>query len=227
MTIGQTLLNITEIFTRNNISDAHFEARILLGYLLMLSPAQIYTQAERCLTQKQTQDLKHLVDRRLQGEPAAYILSHREFYGIDFFVDSRVLIPRPETELLVETALALIKRRTGRFGNISKTISIADIGTGCGNIAISLAKNIDNVRIYATDISSEALDLARYNSHYHKVTGKIIFRQGNLLEPVTEPLDMIIANLPYIKTTDLSSCSTEITDFEPKIALDYRKSQNC
>ena len=74
--------------------------------------------------------------------------------------------------------------------------------------------------IYATDISSEALDLARYNSHYHKVTEKIIFRQGNLLEPVTEPLDMIIANLPYIKTTDLSSCSTEITDFEPRIALD-------
>jgi release factor glutamine methyltransferase len=220
MTISQTLLYITEIFTKNKVKDAHFEARVLLGYLLKLSPVQIYREPESCLTQDQKQELLYLIDRRIQGEPAAYIVNRREFYGLDFFVDSRVLIPRPETELLVETAIYFIKNHDRYFGNVNTAISVADIGTGCGNISISLAKNIDNIRIFATDISTEALDVALHNSHYHNVTEKIIFLQGNLLEPITKPLDLIIANLPYIRTAELPFLDTEISGFEPMTALD-------
>ncbi len=218
MTIGQTLLLVSDIFARNSIRDAYFEARILLGHLLNLSAAQMYTNTEHSLTSQQMDYLFDLINRRLQHEPSAYIVNHREFYGMNFLVDRRVLIPRPETELLVATAIDYVKTQSVNFPN--HAISIADIGTGCGNIAISIAKNMENVRIYAIDISSEAIELAIQNSRRHGVEDKILFLQGNLLDQVSDPLDLIVANLPYIKTADLSDLDAEITDYEPGIALD-------
>ncbi len=157
----------------------------------------------------QVEGLRQLLERRLRGEPSAYITGHREFYGLDFMVDHRVLIPRPESELLVEKAIRLARSQA-----ISK---IADIGTGCGAIAISLAVNLPAATIYATDISSQALEVAGENCRRHGVTDRVILLQGDMLEPLPGPVDLIVANLPYVREADLPAGGP--LSFEPKLAL--------
>ncbi len=216
MTLAQALQQSAHILCSNGIDDSHIEARILLGYTTKLSPVQIYTYPERTLSQEQEVKLQELVERRLCHEPAAYIVNHREFYGIDFYVDSRVLIPRPETELLVDMAIEFARSSTYP----ARPLLIADIGTGCGAIAISLAINIPQSKIYATDVSPSALEVARLNCEYHNVTDRINLLQDNLLEPLPSPVDLIVANLPYIKRAELANLSPEIIQFEPSLAID-------
>jgi len=217
MTLAQALQQSARTLSSNGIDDSHIEARMLLGYTTKLSPVQIYTHPERTLGQEQEMKLQELVERRLCHEPAAYIVNHREFYGVDFYVDSRVLIPRPETELLVDMALEFAR---GSNTYPVRPLLIADIGTGCGAIAISLAINIPQSKIYATDISLSALEVARLNCECYNVTDRITLLQGNLLEPLSGPVDLIIANLPYIKSSDLVTLSPEIIQFEPSLAID-------
>ena len=219
MTLAQALQQSTRTLSLNGIEDGHLEARILLEHILKLSPAQLYIQTERILSREQVKSLQELIERRLCREPAAYIVGHREFYGTDFCVDSRVLIPRPETETLVAAAFEFAKGCTDRFSS-GRPLLIADVGTGCGAIAISLALNLPQSKVYATDISPSALEVARLNCEHHNVTEQIILVQGNLLEPVPEPVDLIVANLPYIRNSDLANLSPEITNFEPSVALD-------
>ena len=218
MILGQALQQAATTFSLHNIEDSLLEARVLLGYILKLSPVEIHIQSDLTLSQGQIDSFQRLIRRRLHREPTAYIINHKEFYGIDFYIDQRVLIPRPETELLVEVALEYIRCRNNQ-ANPAKTTTIADIGTGCGAIAISLAKNLPDVKIYATDISDSALEVARLNSRCNQITERITFLRGNLLEPLPEPVDLIIANLPYIKCSELINLSPEITRFEPRIAL--------
>ncbi|UCH51729.1 MAG: peptide chain release factor N(5)-glutamine methyltransferase [Chloroflexota bacterium] len=220
MTLAQALQQSAHTLNSNGIDDSHIEARIFLGNITNLSPAQIYTQPERILSQEQEDNLQDLIERRLCHEPTAYIVKHREFYGIDFYVDSRVLIPRPETELLVDMALEFAKSSSTYT---AKPILIADIGTGCGAIAVSLAVNLPHNKIYATDISLLALEVAKLNCKRHKVTSQITLLQGNLLEPMPEPIDLLVANLPYIKSSELATLSPEITKFEPRMAIDGGK----
>jgi release factor glutamine methyltransferase len=219
MTLTQALQESAHILSVNGIEDSYIEARILLGHIAKLSPVQVYTQTEQTLSQEQEMALRELVRRRLRREPTAYIVNRREFYGIDFYVDSRVLIPRPETELLVDTALEFFKN--GFY--LPNPLLIADIGTGCGAIAISLALNLPQSKIYATDSSHSALEVVRLNCEHHKVTRQVTLLQGNLLEPVPEPVDLIIANLPYVKSSELENLSPEITRFEPIAAIDGGK----
>jgi len=215
MTLTQALQQSAHILSVNGIEDSYIEARMLLGHITKLSPVQIYTQTEQTLSQKQERSLYELIGRRLRREPTAYIVNCREFYGIDFYVDSRVLIPRPETELLVDTALEFLKNTC-----LPSPLLIADIGTGCGAIAISLALNLPQSKIYATDISYSTLEVARLNCEHHKVTRQVTLLQGNLLEPVPEPVDLIVANLPYVRNSELENLSPEITRFEPRTAID-------
>jgi release factor glutamine methyltransferase len=212
MTLTQVLQQSAHILSVNGIEDSYIEARMLLGHITKLPPVQIYTQTEQTLSQEQERDLHKLIERRLRREPTAYILNRREFYGIDFYIDSRVLIPRPETELLVDAAL--------EFSKNTYLPLIADIGTGCGAIAVSLALNLPQIKIYATDISHPALEVARLNCENHKVTRQVTLIQGNLLEPVPEPVDLIVANLPYVSSSELDNLSPEITVFEPRTAID-------
>lgn len=215
MILAQALQQSAHVLSLNDIDDSHIEARMLLGHITKLSPAQIYTQPERTLSKEQEGNLQELVERRLRHEPAAYIVNHREFYGIDFYVDSRVLIPRPETELLVDTAIEFASSTY-----LARPLLIADIGTGCGAIAVSLALNLPHSKIHATDVSPLALEVARLNCERHAVTDRITLLQGNLLEPLPEPVDLLVANLPYIKSSELANLSPEIIQFEPIIALD-------
>ena len=207
MNLKKALSRAREILAGNNIEDATLEAELLLEYALKISRVQLYLDLEHELTPQQEQKFWRLVERRLGGEPTAYITGHCEFYSLDFYVDHTVLIPRPESELLVEKALELAQNR--------HLPTIADIGTGCGAIAISLALELPWAKIYATDISAAALEVALVNCQKHGVTDRIRLLQGDMLEPLPEPIDLIIANLPYVKKSEIIPKS-----FEPRLALD-------
>ncbi len=215
MILSRALQSITRTLRGAEIADASLEAELLLGHVLGMSRTRLYTEPERPLTSTETERLRDVVRRRLDGEPAAYILGHCEFYGIDFYVDSGTLIPRPETELLVEEALELARR----ISHQGKRTIIADIGTGCGAIAISLALALPEARIYATDISPSALKVAEANCRRHGVSGRVELLQGNLLEPLPRAVDLIVANLPYVKDCEFIDLSPEIREHEPTIAL--------
>jgi release factor glutamine methyltransferase len=212
--LSQALQSITQTLRGARIDYASVEAELLLGHVLAMSRTGLYTEPGRRLTSAEAERLRDLVRRRLDGEPAAYILGHCEFYGIDFYVDSGTLIPRPETELLVEEALELAHR----ISHQGKRTIIADIGTGCGAIAISLALALPRAKIYATDISPSALKIAEANCRRHGVNGRVELLQGNLLEPLSRSVDVIVANLPYVKDCEVADLSPEIREYEPTIA---------
>jgi len=209
MTLKQALDKGRAALVAHNIEDAPLECELLLRHALNISRVQLYQDIEQKLSPQQEKTFWRLIERRLTGEPIAYIIGHREFYGLAFYVDSRVLIPRPETELLVEKALSLTQK---------KAIStIADVGTGCGAIAISLALNLPKTKIYATDISAPALEVARFNCQRHGVADRVRLLHGDLLDPLPEPIDLIIANLPYVNEKELTPKSQ--LNFEPGLAL--------
>jgi len=215
MTLSETLRSASNILSTAEIEDALVEAELLLCHILGVSKAQLYSQPERLLTAAEAGHLQQLVKRRLLREPTAYILKRCEFYGFDFYLDHRVLIPRPETELLVEKTIEFASPRL----SAENGFIIADIGTGCGAVAISLALALSEARIYATDISASALQVASVNCQRHKVGGRVKLLQGDLLEPLPEPVDVIVANLPYIRNCEFCTLRPEIVDFEPVIAL--------
>ena len=207
MTLKQALSRARGILAGNNIEDAPLEAELLLKYALKISRTQLYLDLDHELSPQQEQTFWRLVERRLSGEPTAYTTTHHEFYGLDFYVDPRVLIPRPESELLVEVALGLAQNHP--------LSTIADIGTGCGAIAISLALELPKTRIYATDISAPALEVAILNCQKHGVIDRVHLLHGDMLDPLLEPVDLIIANLPYVKESEIAGVK-----FEPRLALD-------
>ncbi|MCX7912182.1 MAG: peptide chain release factor N(5)-glutamine methyltransferase [Dehalococcoidales bacterium] len=191
----EALIYARRILAEGAVEEAALEGEVLLRHVLGVSRAELYSAPERRLTPEQRQELDRCLGRRLHGEPAAYITGHREFYGLDFLVDRRVLIPRPETELLVEKAIAV-----ARENDIGE---IADIGTGSGAIAVSLAVHLPGATIYATDISPEALEVARTNAERHGVAQRITFLCGDLLEALPGPVAMIVANLPYVREDEV------------------------
>lgn len=209
MNLKQALAQARGVLADNDIGDASLEGELLLRHVLEISRTQLYLDLDQELSPTHEEVLRRLIERRLRGEPSAYITGHREFYGFDFRVDHNVLIPRPESELLVEKALNLAQNRL-----ISE---IADIGTGCGAIAISLAINLPGANIYATDISASALEVARSNCQKHGVLDRICLLQGDMLDPLPEAVDLIIANLPYVRESDLPR--TGPLSFEPVLAL--------
>jgi len=209
VTLKQALSHARETLAANNIEDAPLECELLLRHTLQINQTQLYLDLDRELSPKQEETFWHLIERRLNGEPTAYITKLREFYRLDFYVDTRVLIPRPESEILVEKALNQAQNHP-----IS---TIADIGTGCGAIAISLALNLPQAKIYATDVSDPALEVALFNCQKYGVTDRICLLQGDMLDPVPEPVDLIVANLPYVKESELLQMHSE--NFEPLLAL--------
>ncbi len=210
MTLKKTLSRAREVLAEKRIEEAHLEGEVLLRHALEIDRTGLYSELDRKLSTEQEEKFWHLIQRRLSGEPTAYIIGHREFYGLDFYIDHRVLIPRPETELLVEEAIKLAQART--------MAAIADIGTGCGAIAISLALNLPRIKIYASDVSADALEVARTNCRKHGVSHRVRLLQGDMLEPLLEPVDLIVANLPYV--TEQEVLRSKLADFEPRLALD-------
>jgi len=210
MNIKRALEHAGDILAAHGIEEAHLECQLLLRQALGISRVQLYIDLDRNLSLEEKGRFWQLVGRRLSGEPIAYITGHREFYGLDFSVESAVLIPRPETELLVEKAIELAESRA--------VGTIAEVGTGCGAIAISLALNLPRARIYAADISAPALGVSRFNCRKHGVADRVCLLRGDMLEPLPEPVDLIIANLPYVREAELSRVGS--AGFEPWLALD-------
>jgi len=209
MTLRQALRWARKALANHNIEDSRLESELLLRHVLGVSQVRLYQDLNRQLGAKEGADFEQLVKRRLGGEPIAYITGHREFYGADFYIDRHVLIPRPESELLVERALKHAQRYSAS--------TIADIGTGSGAIAISLALGLPQAKIYAIDISAPALEVARLNCQKHGVAGRIYLLQGDMLDPLPEPVDLIIANLPYVRELEVSQMG--LASFEPRLAL--------
>ena len=212
MTLRQAFNRAKEMLAAlKDIDDPALESEVLLRNVLKINRAQFFLEQEREISPEEAEKFRQWVQRRLQGEPTAYIIQCREFYGLDFYVDNRVLIPRPETELLVEEAI--------QFARSHPVKAIADTGTGSGAIAVSLAVNLSSrqVKIFATDLSSAALEVADINCRKHGVSSRVILLQGDLLEPLTGPVDILTANLPYISGADMPGVNT--AKFEPELAL--------
>jgi len=195
--------------------EAALEAELLLMHALSLGRARLYQSLNDRLSTSAAEEYRSLLNRRLEHEPTPYILRRKEFYGLDFEVTPAAIIPRPETETLIELAIAFAAGRSR-----GSPVAIADVGTGSGVIAISLAHALPHARLTAIDISTEALALARRNAKRHGVESRIRFLKGDLLDPLVEPVDLIVANIPYVRTTDWERLPPEIRDNEPRGGLD-------
>jgi len=195
------------------IPDARIEAELLLMYSMGMNRVELYTELERPLSDFDMAAYWRLVERRLRHEPAAYITQEVQFYDIDLYVDSRVLIPRPETEMLVEMAVDFLS------GRRPDPAVVADVGTGSGAIAVTIARLCPTARVYAMDISVPALEVARLNVIKHEVQDRVRLLQGNLLDPLPEAVDLMIANLPYVSQEEFGGLMPEVRDFEPEMAL--------
>ena len=196
------------------IPDARLEAEVMVMDVMRMPRQSIFAEQESQVSEQQQQSLNAIVERRLTREPLAYILNYREFYGVNLLVNPDVLIPRPETETMVEHALFM-----ALMGMESRELVIADIGTGAGAIAINLAIHLPAARIYATDAYDATLDVAAYNIRMHNVADRVTLLKGDLLEPLPEPVDVIAANLPYLPTNRIPTLQPEV-QWEPIAALD-------
>jgi len=213
MNLKETLNATGETLIKTGSPDAKLEAEVLIRHVLGIDRATFFRDLDEPVTDSDRQHLDDLVVRRLRREPLNYITGFREFYGLSFEVSDSVLIPRQETELLVETVISLARSRP------KHEIKICDVGTGSGAIAISLAVNLPFAEITAIDISQSALDIADANRRTHGVYNRVALRRGNLLEPVDFKPEIIVSNPPYIPMGDLSLLQPEI-QYEPRVALD-------
>jgi release factor glutamine methyltransferase len=187
------------------------EAALLLGWLLGLTEAQILAHGEREVPEETAERFRSLLERRLTGEPVAYLLGEREFYGRPFAVDPRVLIPRPETEHVVEEALAI---------PLPERPWILDVGTGSGILPVTLALEIPGARTVGTDISPGALAVASGNARRHGVSDRALFVGADLAHGLDlARFDLVVSNPPYIDAGDAPSLSPEVVNFEPHLAL--------
>lgn len=198
------------------IEAPQLEAELLLRHVLGLDKTCFYLRLPEALSERQHERFLDLLGQRLRRKPLAYITGHREFYDLDLHVAPGVLVPRPETELLVEQTLALARtpQRAGR------SLSFADVGTGSGAIALAVAKRLPQVEIFAMDCSPAALAVAAYNARRLRLAGRVRFLQGDLLDPLPGPVDLVAANLPYVPTAVWETLAPEVRDYEPRTALD-------
>jgi release factor glutamine methyltransferase len=232
MTTVGTLLREAAAALAPASTTPRLDAELLLAHALGWPRARLLAERAHTPTAAQARDFAAFVARRGAQEPVAYIVGAKEFFGRPFFVDRRVLVPRPETELLVELALAKARelgqrRSTNDAGrpasadraNIAATcpLIIADIGTGSGAIAVSLAAELPEARVYATDLSADALAVAGQNVARHGLAGRVELLHGDLLAPIPEPVDLIVSNPPY---TVLAEVEPNVLAHEPWLALE-------
>jgi release factor glutamine methyltransferase len=242
MTIDEAISEAAALLPGVDETEKRRTARLLLGHVLGVDQGGLIVRGREVLPADQHDRYFALISRRASGEPLQYITGHQEFYGLDFIVNPAVLIPRPETEFLVEEVIALAEtvRRNGSAGRESpaasesgasaaiagggKNITVVDIGTGSGCIAVALATRIAEARIIATDISEDALETARANAERNHVGGMIEFVEGDLCDALQDlklecTVDVIACNPPYVATIDAPGLQREVRDHEPAMAL--------
>ena len=207
------------------IDEASLEAEVLTRHVIGIDRAVFYAHPDRIITDHENQQLAILVSRRCQHEPLPYLLGGWEFYGLDFIVSPSVLIPRPETEILVEQALLFAQSSATKKHGLTTTTDethqfrILDVGTGSGCIAIALAKHLPQASIIATDISTEALVVSRQNVEKHNLQTQVRLIECNLITARSGTFDLIVSNPPYIPEAEVPSLQQEVSCYEPIIAL--------
>jgi len=214
----QKLLNwVAEYLGRKGIDSPRLSAELLLSHVLAKKRIELYTQFDQCVAEDQLARLRELVKRAGQHEPVAYLVGKTEFYSLELNVTPDCMIPRPETELLVERAIELLRTSSG-------TQLVCDLCTGSGCIAIAIAKNCPDARIIASDISDDALKVATQNVQKHLLDERVELLCGDLFEPVTARLpgdgfDLIVCNPPYVSAAEYEALAKNVRDFEPRLAL--------
>jgi release factor glutamine methyltransferase len=216
MTVLEVLQASTEYFRKRHIESARLNAEHLLAHVLGRKRIELYLEFDRALTDEELAPLRVLVRRRGEGEPLQHLLGTVEFFGQVFDCDKRALVPRPETEELVELVVQDCAKRAAVSG--TDAFNIIDIGTGSGVIALSLAAKLPEARIKAVDISADALSLGKQNAERVQVNGRVEFLEGDLLAGFSERFDVIVANLPYVANSDKDSLSAEVQR-DPPVAL--------
>jgi release factor glutamine methyltransferase len=206
--IKSAIDSATQRLTSTVTETPRLDAEVLMSFVLGCARARLLAHWDEPVDPAALARSHSLVERRAAGEPVAYIRNLKEFLGLEFYIDPRVLIPRPETELLVERAIQYAQQRP---------LTVVDLGTGSGAIAISLAKSRPQLEVIATDISAEVLEVARLNAKRHGV--KVQFKQGSLLEPVDVPVDLVVANLPYLSSDEYRGLLNTSIAYEPRLAL--------
>jgi len=192
--------------------EADISARLIAEHILGWDTARLFTSGGELEPAGFAGDFDALVSRRAAREPLSYIVGHREFWGLDFQVTPAVLIPRADTEIIMEVALEL-------FPSPGQHIVVAEAGTGCGCLAVAIAHERSNARVTATEISAAALEVARRNAIRHGVADRISFVEGDLLTPVSEQCDLIVANPPYVAERSRPGLQPEVREHEPGVAL--------
>lgn len=218
-TVSNLIYWASQILQGHGIDSPRLDAEIVLAHLLGCRRIDLYVNPDKPVEKTITTSYKRSIQKRARRVPLQYITNHAEFMSMDFYVDERVLIPRPETELLVE---AVVKR--AQILSRENEIVIIDIGVGSGNITIVLAKKIDKARIIAVDISPDALAVARINAQRHEVLNKITFLCGDIFKPlegyrIESKADFIVSNPPYVSHDEFNTLQKEVRDYEPYTAL--------
>ena len=226
-TVKDALRAAVARFDRAGVDNPALTARLLLSKVLGRPREWLTAHDDALLDAQPAADFSCLADRVITHEPLAYILGHREFYGLDFAVDPRVLVPRPETEMLVELALIELGRPspspsppTPPLPVRERRVELIDVGTGCGAVAVAVAWHAPGARVIASDVSPDALDVARANAERHGVAERIKFTHSDLLSAIDVRARVIAANLPYVSREEIEGLPPEIQAHEPRVALD-------
>jgi len=213
MNILNALTEAVHVLKGCSCASPRLDAEVLLSVCLKKDRTRFHIDREQSLAEKDYQEFRRSIERRRCGEPVAYIVGSKEFWSLPFEVNSHVLIPRPETEILVEEVLKVCSGRKAR------NLRILEIGTGSGAISVSLAHELKNAQIVATDISQDAINIASRNAQINNAANQISFLSGNLFEPVSGKFDIIVSNPPYISKEEYDRLPTGVRDFEPELAL--------
>lgn len=217
MLLKEALTSAVERLTAYGVGSPRMNAELLLRFVLSCDRAYIFAHPERGLTLEEQARYEETLNQRAQGIPAQYITGHQEFWGLDLIVTPAVLIPRPETEHLMETVLLLNGDRAGSSGRPTR---IVDVGTGSGCIALALAKELPQAEIHAVDISSAALEIARANAARHHLANQIRFHQTDLLQGLDPgTFDFVVSNPPYVGESEQDQVQLEVRKFEPRGAV--------
>ena len=217
MQLKQAVDSAYQLFVENDVPSPRLNAELLLLFVLGCERSYLYAHPERELTPDEQSGYDDVVRERARGCPTQYITGHQEFWGLDLLVSPAVLIPRPETEHVVETVLELVKEYP--FAGPGR-LRMVDVGTGSGCIALALASELPHAEIHACDISDEALEIARINAARLAMGGKVLFRKSDLLSVYAgEKFDFVISNPPYVGEADADKVQKQVREFEPRIAV--------
>ncbi len=209
MTLGKVLRAATEYLERKGVESPRLDAELLLAYALGLTRIELYTQHDRPLSEDERAAARVLVERRGRREPLAYVLGEWGFRQLALRTDARALVPRPETEIVVERALALLE------GIVAP--NVIDVGTGSGAIALAIASERPDARVTATDSSPDALALARENAERLELAVELV--ETNMFDGVTGPFELVVSNPPYVPLAEIDGLQPEVRDWEPRAAL--------